>query len=159
MRCNHSHIENVLSVLLAEDVFNAFKDDKIYDFQVKLETSAALVDPTHYILMPSKHSVVWFKPFNGSTLEIHPNVRKFHRKNAKLDCRKAVEWIFRNTDCLSIVAFIPKILRNVILFASNICGMNKVGFLPRSVTKDGLESDLQIFHIGKEEALRKLKEN
>lgn len=89
------------------------------------------------------------KPFNRTTLEVHPFILKNRRKHS-LDSAFLIKKWFNSEQCpkmyKSLVTHCPSIYRHIKIFLLKV-GFNMVGQYKQAFTKNGEQCDLLFFQL------------
>lgn len=153
----------VLDILLSPDCHGTVGDDNTSKAGLSAYVVDMLCDPRVYLLQPDPGAIFFFLPINSVCYETHVAMLKSSRGNGFVSAEKAARWIFENTKCVRLVAFIPASHQSSIMFAAQ-CGMTGRGFLPAAFLFGGKLHDLHVFSAAKDElfaswAHRRKKEN
>lgn len=73
-------------------------------------------------------------------------------QRAKQAARDAMQWVFRNTECLRLITDVPEYNTLALRFA-HMAGMTQFGVNPKSYMKNGILHDVTMLGISKQEAI------
>lgn len=149
MLCNERDIERLNKIFSHPSIWPFIIDDltpeDAKDGLVNYYMSVGI------ILSPDKYSAYVFEPQNNVMYKVHANVLPEGRN--EFTASKAimvVDWIFSNTDCHKIVAYVSDIFPNVCKFTEK-CGFKQEGVLTKSLLKNGILNDQIVFGLNKED--------
>lgn len=99
---------------------------------------------------PQPMGLVSFYAVNYVMYEVHIGLLPaFHHTLTYDLCIKAKNWMFENTPCQSIIAYVPASKPHVRALAIK-CGMLESGILPKSLLVQGVLIDQYVFSIGRD---------
>jgi len=101
-----------------------------------------------YVLAPSEDTLFIGIPRNSILFEAHVISEKPGKKTIQ-DGMKAMSWMFENTDCLKIEAYVPG-CNNMARALAVRCGMEFEGVSKKSFLKNGELHNMNIYGIQKE---------
>jgi hypothetical protein len=148
-RCTIDDIEQVERVLKSDEIYSCITDDgslPVEEFTIK----AVLENELCYFLMPNENMLVMMQPINSITYDCHVNVLNAGRNETLIkESRKTLDYIFSQTPCRKMIAWIPFKYENVARYATRI-GMEIEGVSKQSYLKDGILYDRYLFGLTKE---------
>lgn len=100
--------------------------------------------------LKTPHGVLIGKPVNSITYDCHIALLPEACGIAVDICKGAIQWIFRNTKCLRLIASVPEYNKLAIRLARE-SGMEFMGINKKSFLKEGRLFDQQLFGISKED--------
>jgi len=153
-RCLVTDAEEVNRIITHPDVYPKVSDDGSSDVGSFDITPVLEVDAVYCLgwMVAGAWAGMWMlKPWNMITYEAHICVLpEFRGGEAIRATGDMFRWMFRNTACRKVVAWIPKVNRQAIVFAIS-AGMKEEGLIKHSFLKDGNVVDQQLLGIEKEE--------
>ncbi len=149
MRVGIEKLGAVNTIMRHKDVYPYITDDFSLP-EIEFSFEDVLRNPHIYTLMPNKGSVFMFTPHSTILHEVHCAVLPEGRGRTAVEASiKARDWMFKNTECLKIVASIPEC--NIRALAAARCfGMKNGGRITNAFLKNGKLVDLILFSVGKE---------
>lgn len=152
MRVGIEKLSTVNAIMRHEEVYPHIIDDYSLP-QGGLSFEDVLRNLHIYTLMPNKGSVFIFTPHSVILYEVHCAVLPEGRGRTAVEASiKARDWMFKNTECLKIVASIPEC--NIRALAAARCfGMKNGGRITNAFLKNGRLVDLILFSVGKGELI------
>ncbi|HFD88260.1 MAG TPA: N-acetyltransferase [Gammaproteobacteria bacterium] len=149
-----TNASDIVDVFCDESVYEHISDDFAPDRNEYDPTEIMLFDGVYYIggyCDGELASCVLFHPHNSVLYEIHVAVLPRWRGKVALELiNKSFSWIFKNTDCVKVIANIPSTNAKAITLAKMV-GMNVEGNNVDSYLKNGVLLDLIMFGIRKGE--------
>lgn len=103
--------ERIAKVLKDPEIFSRIAEDGI------VASDYCAPDDAVYIMDEHDRGLMIYHQVNSITVECHVHVLKDHRADAYDFGQSAINWLWKNTESLKIVAQIPEIYPNVIKFA------------------------------------------
>lgn len=127
---------------ITDDTFNGERRYNIGEIYIK--------QPGTVVLSPIPECAFVYQIHNGITYKVHANVLKDKRSLALDAATKSLEWMFSNTKCLKVLAFVSPIFENVCRFTEK-CGFIKEGIVTKSLLRDGVLYDQNVYGLTKED--------
>ena len=101
------------------------------------------------VLMPNEDSVFVFTPLSMNMYIVHTNVLPKSRGKVAIRAGKeVVRWMFKNTQCTSIISFVPSWNKQTLIYGS-LVGLKRIGIIEKSFKKNDIMYDQVIIGIMK----------
>lgn len=88
------------------------------------------------------------KPINAILFEMHIAVLPVGWGKSDIYTKKLIEWVFSNTNCQKLIAFIPESNKKTLKLAEK-CGLTREGFIQDSFQKNGKLFGQHLFSIAR----------
>ena len=150
MLCTDRDIPRLNALFGHESIWPFIKDESAPESLRYRVGELYLSTPGTLVLSPIPESAFVYKLRNGITFEVHANVLKDSREDALSAALSSVRWMFENTGCLKIVAYVATCFPNVCGFTKK-CGFDEEGKMKKSVLRDGTLYDQIIYGLTKED--------
>jgi hypothetical protein len=151
MICTIKDFEKVHKILSHESVYPYISDDYCPKEPAKDLGENFLGESMVKVLMPNNDCVFIFIPIMLSVYHAHMSALPIGRgKIAIREGKQVVEWMFNNTDCVSIIGFIPNFNRLALIY-SKLVGLKRIGVIENSFKKNNIFYDQIINGINKGE--------
>jgi hypothetical protein len=147
-RCTIDDIENVHRILKHPDIWDAIADDGAS--KEDFDMTPVLENENTYVLLPHEDILFLIFPVNAITWDIHINALKEARGEAHRVSIEVLEYMFTQTPCQKIIAYIAEIFPTVIRHTIK-CGLGQEGCLIGSYLKNGEIYNQHILGITKSE--------
>jgi len=147
-------VDLVREILTEPSIYSAFTDDLSVPVD-EFDPSPALSSEKVFFLVPyvdgKPSGVGIFHPINGVTYGCHFNILPEYRGSTAINsAKKAIEWMFSNTECLKLTAYAPLTAPWVADFLDRI-GAVVEGSLTKSFLKKGVLHDQAIYGLCKDD--------
>lgn len=143
------NIDNVARFLGHPAIYPSMADDYAQAEMVP-QAAQALVTSGVWALQPSETSLFMLFPRTVTMWEVHVMVMPEGRgRQAIEDGRNGLAWLFENTPCEKVIAYIPEFNPQALLLAKRV-GFVVEGTITKSFRKDGVLHDMKIVGITKE---------
>lgn len=152
-RCDIKDLESIDDIMKHPKVYKTIVDDSCPERE-NFSIEAALKKKEVYVLKALVNNVLCgtflFHPWNYATYEIHICIlpEYWGKKVVELS-KEAVQWMFSNTRCRKVVAFIPVFHRLAVTLAKKT-GFKIEGVSEKSFQKEGVLYNQTLMGICKE---------
>ena len=153
MICIEEDIPRLNKILADDAIYPFIRDDNTPEkFRHEMGEIMFHTDGI-FFLSPIPESAFMVKVISSTTFEIHANVLPSQRGDVAVKAGlDAARWLFENTECFKLIAFIGTQFGNVCKFIEK-GGFKQEGKLTKSLLLDGEYHDQYIYGLTKDELM------